>query len=163
MTKPARIVWLDKKQWWQLRKDNLTLKMAVLSSQTLQACLTFVFQTQASARFITGELVPIINRIVCLVWSVVPFSNHRPIEWKSARSLHCCNLMFHCGSFLDQLSGECLKYSEGFLTVHGAFIDDYTFYLEFNSEVKNSYFFSIQVIKQSKTEYSCEKSCSCHD
>ena len=80
----------------------------------------------------------------------------RPIEWKSAWSLHCCNLMFHCGSFLDQLSGECLKYSEGFLTVHGAFIDDYTFYLEFNSEVKNSYFFSMRVIKHSKTEYSCE-------
>lgn len=40
-------------------------------------------------------------------------------------SLCCCNLMFHCGSFLDQLSGECLKYSEGLLTVHSVFIDDY--------------------------------------
>ena len=35
--------------------DDLTLKMAVLSSQTIHACFAVAFRTQASTRFVTGE------------------------------------------------------------------------------------------------------------
>ena len=62
IAKHAKIVWLDKKRW-QLRNDDLTLKIAVLSRQTIQACFAVVFRTQASTRFVTGE--DLVRRVLC--------------------------------------------------------------------------------------------------
>ena len=70
IAKNAKIVWLDKKQWWGLRHDDLTLKMAVLSSQTIHAYFMLAFRTQASTRFVTGEL-KMRNRLSSII-------NHHP-------------------------------------------------------------------------------------
>ena len=52
----ARIVWLDNRQWWRLRHDDLTFKMAVRFSQTIHACVAVAFQTQDSTQFATAKL-----------------------------------------------------------------------------------------------------------
>lgn len=44
-----------KKRWWWLIHDDLILKTAVLSSQTIHACFAVAFRTQAPNRFVTGE------------------------------------------------------------------------------------------------------------
>lgn len=56
IAKHARIIWLDKKQWRWLRHGDLTLKMAVLSSQTIHSCFAVAFRTQAFTCFVTAEL-----------------------------------------------------------------------------------------------------------
>lgn len=48
-------IWLDKRHWWWLRHNDLSLKMAIPSSQTIHACFVVTFHTQASPRFLTGE------------------------------------------------------------------------------------------------------------
>ena len=55
IAKHPRIIWLDKRHWWWLRHDDLSLKMAIPSSQTIHACFVVTFHTQASPRFVTGE------------------------------------------------------------------------------------------------------------
>ena len=46
--------WTKKKRWW-LRHNDLPLKMAVLSSQTIHAYFAVEVQTLASTHFITGK------------------------------------------------------------------------------------------------------------
>ena len=52
----ARIVWLDNRQWWRLRHDDLTFKMAVRFSQTIHTCLVVAFRTQDSTHFAPAKL-----------------------------------------------------------------------------------------------------------
>ena len=47
VAKHAGIVWLDK-------NEDLTLKMAVPSSQTIPACFAIALWTHSSTRFVTG-------------------------------------------------------------------------------------------------------------
>ena len=55
IAKHARIVWLDKGQWWQPRHDELTFKWLSCPSKQYMHALRFASRTQASARFVTGE------------------------------------------------------------------------------------------------------------
>ena len=133
--------------------------MAVLSSQTIHACFAVAFRTQAPARFVTGEIVLVtcsisifigVRHIVCIICSFILKS--QTVCGKVEGLSIVLPSLFHCGSFLGQRLGKCVKYREGLLIVYGAFIDDY-FYL---IEAKTSHFFLIQVTKHSKTEYCCE-------
>ena len=56
ITKHARIIWLDKKQWWQLKLQFDFENAYFVQSNDTDACFAVAFRTQASNCFITSNI-----------------------------------------------------------------------------------------------------------